>query len=414
MVNTPLFNTHPIRGGFVVGGVALGLTLTGGGVLASVQTTADVAPPMMAEAQASPVDSQSRRGKDVRLKKVRQFDTPVYVTAPSADRKRVFVVEQGGKIQMVLGGKVQDRPFLNLSKRMGSANESGLLSVAFAPDYDTSRLLYVNYTDRAGDTAVVQFKAKKNRNVAKRGSSRSILNVKQPASNHNGGQLQFGADGYLYIGMGDGGGSGDPFGNGQDLTTLHGALLRIDPTTSGRQRYRIPATNPFAGSTAARPETYASGLRNPWRFSFDRRNGALLLSDVGQSKWEEVNFAQQGEANGANFGWPVFEGPDRFSGGSAPGHQAPQLAKSHADGNCSITGGYVVRDNKVQTLQGCYVYADFCKGDIRKVKLSSNGARKDRSTGLNVSRPSSFGEDARGRVYVTSLGSGGVYRLARR
>ncbi len=405
-------HSHPIPRTLGVGGALVGLTLAGGVTAAAASTAPQTADPAVA-ATSSVTAAVDRRGKGVRLKKIGQFQSPVFVAAPSGDRKRVFVVEKGGKIRVLVRGKQQDRPFLNLSKRMGSADEGGLLSMAFAPDYASSRLLYVNYTDRDGDTAVVQFKAKKNKNVAKRSSSRSILNVPQPASNHNGGQLQFGPDGYLYVGMGDGGGSGDPFGNGQNLRTLHGALLRIDPTESGRQRYRIPASNPFVASTTARPEIYAYGVRNPWRFSFDRKNGALLLSDVGQSEWEEVNFAKRGRAKGANYGWPVFEGPDRFAGGSLAGHQAPQLAKSHADGNCSITGGYVVRDKKVKAVQGRYVYADFCKGQIRKVKLGAAGAKKDRATGLSVDRPSSFGEDARGRVYVASLADGGVYRLAR-
>jgi hypothetical protein len=236
-------------------------------------------------------------------------------------------------------------------------------------------------------------------------------------ANHNGGNINFGPDGLLYVGTGDGGGAGDQHGgrgNGQSLGSLLGKLLRIDPRASGSRPYTVPASNPFAGDTGRRGEIYSYGLRNPWRFAFDRANGDLVIADVGQNEVEEVDFVRRGRARGVNFGWRVWEGRRRFSRDTTGRVKFPVIQKSHGDGWCSITGGYIVRDPALPALRGRYVYGDFCLGRIRSARLSAIRARADRELSLpRVENLSSFGEDARGRVYVVSLG-GPVYRLAAR
>jgi glucose/arabinose dehydrogenase len=362
-------------------------------------------------------DAAPAQARGVRLVRVGTFDAPTYVTSPPGDRRRVFVVEQPGTIRVIRNGRRLSRPFLDISGSVQAGGERGLLSMAFAPDYARSRRFYVYFTDGGGDIRIQEFR--RSDASADRADSRTRRDVlRQEHSrfgNHNGGQLQFGPDGLLYIGLGDGGGAGDPFRSGQDLGTLLGKLLRIDPRRSGGRPYTVPSTNPFTDRSGARPEIYAYGLRNPWRFSFDRRTGDLTIADVGQSAVEEVNFlpAGRGRGRGANFGWSVFEGRRRFGGGEAPGHVPPVLQQFHSDGNCSITGGYVVRDRAVSALLGRYVYGDFCVGRVRSARLRSSGATGDRATSLRVRSLSSFGEDARGRVYATSL-EGPVYRLAAR
>jgi hypothetical protein len=243
-----------------------------------------------------------------------------------------------------------------------------------------------------------------------------VMLMRDSESNHNGGLLLFGPDGRLYIGTGDGGGAGDrhgSIGNAQDLSSPLGKILRIDPRRSGSRPYTVPASNPFVGRSGARPEVYSYGLRNPWRFSFDRRTGDLAIGDVGQGAWEEISFVRRGDGRGANFGWRPFEGNARFAEGErAPGHVRPVITLSHGDGNCSVTGGVVVRDRRVP-IRGRYVFGDFCKGEILSAKLRRPRARGLRRTGLQVDGLSSFGEDARGRVHVVSL-NGPVFRLARR
>ena len=353
----------------------------------------------------------------VRLAGVGTFDSPVYVTAPRGERRRVFVVEQGGKIRVLRGGKPRPAPFLDVSSRVTSGGEQGLLSMAFAPDYAKTRRFYVNYTDRAGFQRVVEYRrSKTDAERADAGSARLVLRYDGIESNHNGGLVAFGPDGLLYIGTGDGGGADDRHGsrgNGQDLGKLEGKILRIDPRRSGGRRYRVPASNPFVDRSGAKPEIYSYGLRNPWRFSFDRTTGDLSIGDVGQGAIEEIDFARKGDARGANYGWRPFEGSRRHSPGEdAPGHVGPVIELTHDDGNCSVTGGYVVRDPALAALAGQYVYGDFCKGQLRAARLSTGSASGDRSLGLKtIAQLASFGEDGLGRVYVVSLG-GPVYRLA--
>jgi glucose/arabinose dehydrogenase len=352
----------------------------------------------------------------VRLKSVGSFSSPVYVTAPPKDKRRLFVVEQGGTIRVIRGGKKLARPFLNLTPRVISGGEQGLLSMVFAPDYKTSRRFYVNYTARKdGMQRIVEFKRSKSKPDRALTSGRLVLKYDGLESNHNGGLIVFGPDKLLYAGTGDGGGADDQHGsrgNGQDIDSLLGKILRINPRKSGGRPYTVPGDNPFVGRAGA-DEIYSYGLRNPWRFSFDRSTGDLVIGDVGQDKREEIDFARRGEARGVNYGWRAWEGTlHNFPDESAPGRVDPVLELAHSAGNCSITGGYIVRDPKLPALAGRYVYGDYCKGELRSVRLSAGNASDDRSLGLKkISQLSSFGEDARGRVYVTSLG-GSVYRLS--
>ena len=352
----------------------------------------------------------------VRLAAVGTFDTPVYVSTPPADRRRIFVVEQGGTIRVVRGAKRLARPFLDIRSRVIAGGEQGLLSVAFAPDYARTRRFYVDYTDRSGVQRVVEYRrSASSADRADASSARLVLRYDPFESNHNGGLVTFGPDGLLYIGTGDGGGADDQHGargNAQDLGRLEGKLLRIDPRRSGSRPYRVPSSNPFVGRAGARPEIYSYGLRNPWRFSFDRSTGDLTIGDVGQGAIEEIDFASKGEARGVNYGWRPFEGRRRNFEEPAPGAVEPVLELTHDDGNCSVTGGYVVRDPQLSSLTGRYVYGDFCRGELRSARLSAGSASGDRSLGLKtVDQLSSFGEDALGRVYVVSL-AGPVYRLA--
>jgi glucose/arabinose dehydrogenase len=328
------------------------------------------------------------------------------------------VVEQTGRIRVVKRGKVKSKPFLDLSSQVSCCGEQGLLSLAFAPDYASSRLLYVDYTNRQGDTRVVEYRAA-SADRADPSSARVVLAVDQPEANHNGGLLVFGPDRLLYVGLGDGGGADDQHGargNGQNRGVLLGKILRIDPRARAGAPYSAPASNPFVGRSGARPEIWAYGLRNPWRFSFDRSKGDLVIGDVGQETREEIDFAprSRGSGRGVNYGWRPREGKIQnpaHPGERAPGAVGPVLDYSHSRGRCSITGGYVVRDRAVPALYGRYVYGDYCAGRLMSVRLKPGRARSNRSLGLTVPSLSSFGEDASGRVYATSS-EGPVYRFA--
>src|SRR3954447_25160656 len=347
------------------------------------------------------------------LVRVGTFNDPVFVTSPPGDTRRLMVVEQGGRIRVLRGGRPLARPFLDISSRVVSGGEQGLLSMAFARDYSTSHRFWVYFTNRAGYEEIDELRAP-SRDRADAASAKRVLVQSDSESNHNGGQLEMGPDGYLYAGLGDGGGADDQHGargNGQNLSSLLGKIIRIAPKAGGG--YKIPNGNPFAGRAGARGAIYAYGLRNPWRFSFDRRTGDMVIGDVGQNAIEEIDFRRRGTARGVNFGWRPWEGRRRNFDEPAPGAVFPQVTKSHSDGWSSITGGYVVRDRALGSLYGRYVYGDYCKGELRSVKLSQSRASGDRSLGLRkVSSISSFGEDARGRVYVASL-DGPVYRFAR-
>ena len=389
----------------------------GGGDAAGRQTatpTPTATPSAAPTGTASPEQEAAvSRTRGVRLQRVGSFASPVFVTAPPGDRSRVMVVEQDGRIRVIRDGNVLDAPFLDIRSLVRGGGEQGLLSLAFAPDYAESGRFFVYYTDRSEDQRVVEYRAT-SPDRADAGSARLLLRMADDEVNHNGGQLAFGPDGLLYIGTGDGGGGGDQHGsrgNAQNLGSLLGKILRIDPRADGDDAYRVPASNPFVSRGGARGEVYAYGLRNPWRFSFDRRTGALAIGDVGQNEYEEIDYVRRGGGKGANFGWRPFEGRTRYAAGErADGHVEPVIVQSHASGNCSITGGVWVRDPGV-SLRGRYVFGDFCKGRIYRARLAGGRARNVRPTALHVDSLSSFGEDARGRVYVASL-NGPVYRIA--
>ena len=353
----------------------------------------------------------------VKLVSVGKFNLPLYVTAPPKDLRRVMVVQQGGRISVVRDGKSLGRPFLDISSRVTAGGEQGLLGLAFSPDYAKSGLFYVYFTRRDGKQEVAELR-RATSDRANAGSIRSVLVMDDPEANHNGGQLNFGPDGLLYIGTGDGGGGGDQhgtIGNAQNLGSLLGKILRINPRRSGSKAYSVPASNPFVGRAGARREIYSYGLRNPWRFSFDRVAGDLIIGDVGQSEVEEIDFTTIAQARGGNFGWRVREGDRPFSNETVDGAIEPVIVRTHDEGWCSVTGGYVVRDPALPSLRGRYLYGDFCEGKIYGARLSSSGASGNaRVAGLpQIAALSSFGEDARGRIYVVSLG-GAVSRIAAR
>jgi glucose/arabinose dehydrogenase len=359
----------------------------------------------------------------VQLAKVGTFSAPVYVTAPPGDVQRLFVVEQAGRIQLMVGTQKQATPFLDISSEVRPpGGEQGLLSMAFSPDYATSGKFYVYYTTRNCDSGggcdehLSQFtRSASNPNVADPGSERVLISIPHPNfTNHNGGQLQFGPDGYLYISTGDGGNSNDsPQHNAQNTGSLLGKILRIDPA------------NPAASVPGNIPGTrvYAYGLRNPWRFSFDRLTGDMIIGDVGQSAREEIDFAHPGQNEGANYGWPCFEGSQQNSAASGyaectplPSETAPVFDYGHSGTpftGLGIIGGYVVRDPSLPDLYGRYIYGDLytsgTKG-LRSITLPAAG--DDQPLPLNVSGLSSFGEDAMGCVYAASQSGGGVWRLA--
>jgi glucose/arabinose dehydrogenase len=359
-----------------------------------------------------------RAAAKVGLKKVGRFSRPSYVTAPKGDTQRIFVVEQRGVIRVVKNGKKLRRPFLSIRKRVRCCGEAGMLSMAFAPDYARSRRFYVYYTARSGAVEVDEFKrSTKSRDRALPSSRRLVLTQPHPTNNHKGGQLQFGGDGMLYMGLGDGGPQKDPAKRGQKLSTKLGKILRIDPRHG--KRYRVPRSNPFVGRKGVRPEIWAYGVRNPWRFSFTRQ-GSFVLGDVGQNKFEELDYlvGRRGHPprGGANFGWSIFEGNSRFRPGSPAHYVKPILTRRHrggAGGPCGIIGGYVITERSFGALRGRYVYGDFCDKRLRVVKLRKGRARGDRALGPRVPATSSFGQDARGRIYVTSV-LGPVYRLVAR
>jgi glucose/arabinose dehydrogenase len=349
----------------------------------------------------------------LRLRRIGSFSSPVYVTAPPGDSRRLFVVEQEGTIRIVRGGRRLSTPFLDIRSRVQCCGEQGLLSMAFAPDYARTGRFYVYYTDRGGRERVEQFR-RSGPDRAPLSSRRLVLLMADPEGNHNGGLLVF-HDGLLYIGTGDGGGANDQHGargNAQNLNSLLGKLLRIDPRARSGRPYTIPAGNPFAGRTG-RDEIWSYGLRNPWRYSFDRSTGDLVIGDVGQNAVEEIDFSPGSSSRGANYGWRPFEGRRKNFNESAPGAVFPVITHSHGEGSCSITGGYVVRDRQLTGWVGRYLYGDFCRGRIESAALSPGRATGRRSTGLRVDSLSSFGEDALGRVYAVSL-SGPVYRIVAR
>lgn len=348
------------------------------------------------------------------------FVRPVYVTAPPTDSQRVVVVEREGRVRLLRGGVLLARPFLDLRGQISGspADELGLFSLAFHPQYAATGRFFVFFTNLEGDIRVVRYAVSSDPDSADAATADTILALPHPIAgdlsfaNHHGGQLQFGPDGMLYVSLGDGGCCGNPLGNGQNTFTLHATLLRLN--VDGASGYAIPPDNPFASGADGAPEVWAYGLRSPWRFSFDRLTGDLYLSDVGDATWEEVNVAPAagGLGKGANYGWSIMEGAHCFGGGTCDrtGLVLPVIEYPHGTGDCSVTGGYVYRGTRVAALAGQYLYGDYCSGFVRGYRLSDGGT-VDWTARLSPGGAIvSFGEDARGDVYIVRH-TGGVYRI---
>jgi glucose/sorbosone dehydrogenase len=354
----------------------------------------------------------------VRLDRIGNFNAPVYVDNAPGFGHLLFVVELRGTIAVLRDGRKLGHPFLDIRGLVSAdGGERGLFSVAFPEEYSETRPFYVFYTNRQGAIEIDEFKRSRNfPALADKSSRREVMVIRHPERNHYGGQLQFGPDGRLYAATGDGGGASDSHDNARHLGSLLGKLLRIDPRRHGDDPYRSPASNPYVGAHG-RDEVYAYGLRNPWRFSIDPASGNIAIADVGEYVAEEVNYETLASAKGANFGWPEWEGRvlhDPSRPGRDPA-EPPIFSYRHAScraitGACAITGGYLVRDPRLSTLTGRYLYADFYVGDIRSFIPSPGGATDDRSTGLHVTNLSSFGQGLNGRMYAASL-NGPVYRL---
>jgi glucose/arabinose dehydrogenase len=365
--------------------------------------------------------TSERAGGGVALKRIGNFDHPVYVTGAPGFPTLLFVVEQPGRIQVLERGHRLSRPFLDLTDVVGFDNgERGLLSVAFPPDYARSHRFYVYYNDQAGNIRIEEFKRRSATRAARR-SGREVIEIPHPVNaNHNGGQLQF-LGNLLYLATGDGGSGGDPPNNAQNKDVLLGKLLRIDPRPSGGRPYTIPPGNPFIGRPG-RDEIYSYGLRNPFRFSFDTvtsKRPRIAIADVGQNRFEELDYTSVAAAAGANFGWDALEGfspyTEENSGTADPGGTTrPIFAYSHdRAGSCTIIGGYVVRDRHLPSLYKRYVYTDLCEGKLRSLVPHLKRAGRDRKLGPSIESPTSFGEDDAHRVYVCSL-NGPVYRLVQK
>jgi glucose/arabinose dehydrogenase len=359
-------------------------------------------------------------GARIAKRKIANFDSPVYATGAPGYPKLLFVVEQPGSVRVAKGSHKLKRPFLNIRSLVDyDGAERGLLSIAFPPDYEASGRFYIDYTDKQGDINVVEYQ-RRSATRANAGSARLVLQIDhRENSNHNGGQLQF-LGNLLYISTGDGGSGGDPPNNAQDTDSLLGKILRIDPVASGGQPYTVPADNPFVGKTG-RDEIFAYGFRNPWRFSFDDGPGGpyIAIGDVGQDRFEEVDFQTVAAASGANFGWDALEGFGPYTGENNgtpdPGGTTKPIHvySTHAHGGCAIIGGVVVSDPTLGKLRGRYLYGDFCNGKVRSLVPSPSGARHDRAIGLHVPDLSAISEGSGHRVYVCSL-DGPVYRLVRK
>jgi glucose/arabinose dehydrogenase len=354
------------------------------------------------------------------------FEQPLLITAPPGDGERLFVVERTGAIMIVKGGVVLPIPFLDVSSLITAAEgEQGLLGLAFAPDFVTSRYFYVNYTSPdagAGERTVIeQYEVSADPDIADGASGQIILAIDQPYANHNGGMLAFGPnDGYLYIATGDGGGANDPDENAQNLDSLLGKLLRIE--VDGGSFYHIPIDNPFQGHSGVRGEIWAYGLRNPWRFSFDRTTGDLYIGDVGQGAREEIDFQLASSEGGENFGWDVAEGFVCTGGGgscgTAPGFTPPILDYGHEQGR-SVTGGYVYRGAAIPEYRGLYFFADYITGRLWSFRLGRGSpgeftewsVKVKDGSGLDVKTISSFGEDEAGELYILDYGDGELFRI---
>jgi glucose/arabinose dehydrogenase len=366
-------------------------------------------PPASSPSQSGPAPSPGGDLNDVRisLQEIATLDGSPLAMAVRTGDTGLYVADKWGRVMAIRDGRLDPDPVLDISGQVANGGEQGLLGLAFSAD---GRFLYVNYTDRNGETNVVEY-TMGNGGIADPRSARRVLFIEQPFANHNGGNLVFGPDGYLYVGMGDGGSGGDPLGNGQNLQTLLGKMLRIDPRPADGRAYRIPQDNPFVGRSDRRPEIWAFGLRNPWRYTFDRETGDLWIGDVGQSAREEIDFERAGSRGGRNYGWSLMEGSLIQSENLPSGLVRPVFEyETGSDGTCAVVGGYVYRGAAIPALQGAYLFSDNCAGQIRALRQTRGEVRQHRALGPEVSGLASFGEDQNGELYVLSL-SGEIYRI---
>lgn len=382
--------------------------------------TSDAAATDGADASAAPAPRFSPEETRIALESVATgLDQPLFVAGAGDGSSRLFVVEKPGRIRILQDGALQDAPFLDMVDLVNNrGNEQGLLGMAFAPNYSESGHFFVNYTDAEGATVVARYSvAVEDPNRADPASAFQIIRVAQPASNHNAGMLAFGPDGYLYLGMGDGGAANDRFGNGQNPETLLGKMLRLDVTSDPSRPYLIPDDNPWIAAdwngVDVRDEIWAVGLRNPWRYSFDRATGALWIGDVGQNQFEEINRMAATDPGGANYGWPIMEGTHCFPASAScdeSGLVLPVFEYSH-QGHCSVTGGYVYRGAAFPVLDGVYFYGDYCSGVIWAGWQDEGGVWQSAQVLDTSVSLASFGEDDAGELYVTDLSGGTVARL---
>ncbi|MDA1329890.1 MAG: glucose dehydrogenase [Chloroflexi bacterium] len=340
----------------------------------------------------------------------RGFSQPLLVTNAGDGSGRLFVVGQEGLIWVIENGQVLSNPFLDIRAQVGrSGNEQGLLGLAFHPNYAEDGRFFVNYTDLNGDTVIASFRASGDANIAEAGSQTILFQAEQPYANHNGGHLEFGPDGYLYFGLGDGGSQGDPNNNAQSSNSPLGKLLRID--VDNGSPYAIPPDNLYANGGGL-PEIWAYGLRNPWRFSFDTLTGDLYIGDVGQNVWEEINFLSAGSASGLNFGWNYFEGSHSYAGNPPAGFDSvqPVIEYDHGSGRCSVTGGNVYRGAELPAWNGVYVYADYCSGEVFGLVQDADGVWQSEHLYSLDALITSFGLDEQGEIYLLSR-SGSLFKL---
>jgi glucose/arabinose dehydrogenase len=399
----------------LLGAAATAVACSGGSGTDAGDTTTSAAPASTtttAPATTSSTAPLQLNDAAIKLTKIAQVQSPTAFSPRSGDSS-LYLTEQVGRVRRIrvnddgkghVSYQLEGTPLLDISRDVTAGGEQGLLGITFSPD---GRRLYVAYTERDGRQRVDEFQMNDTRVDTR--SRRKIFEVDDFAPNHNGGQLAFGPDGFLYYSMGDGGGAGDPQKNGQKTTDLLGDLLRVDP--EGGDPYGIPDGNPFKDGQGGAPEVYAYGLRNPWRFSFDKGTGDLWIADVGQGNWEEIDYRPSGEGAGANFGWSDFEGNHPFNANKPPAGAIPPLLEyDHSNGRCAVIGGYVYRGTRIPKLTGAYLYSDACEGTINALVQQDGKVVAQRSMNVHADSPSSFGQDASGELYVVSLG-GPIYRV---
>jgi glucose/arabinose dehydrogenase len=411
---TSLAHPHRIRRGgsaLVVGVALVVLAACSGSDDRADRTTTSSRATTTTSAPAATTTTTVARGLDLesarfRLTRLAPVSGPTGLAVRAGDTT-LYVAEQRGRVRAFRDGGFVDAPVLDISSITSSGGERGLLGLAFSPD---GAHLYVNHTNRDGDTRVAEY-AMRPDGTADPDSRREVLAIDQPQPNHNGGDVAFGPDGMLYVATGDGGGGGDQGdghasgGNGQSKDTLLGKLLRIDPTPSGGRQYTIPPDNPFAAG-GGRPEIWHFGLRNPWRFSFDRATGDLVIADVGQNAYEEINWVAAGTPGGLNFGWNIREGKHPYRDGPTDGLTDPVLEYPQDDGRCAVTGGYVYRGTQIPGLAGAYLYSDSCSGSIRGTPIGPGIESREVDFGIDGGQVVAFGQDGSGELYVLSQSQG--------